>query len=121
MRTFFSVKVTCFILAFCTLCSASALVQRDSSLASTGAVQQELVRRLSTNTKVYFPFNAEFANYTERWSVASAPEIAVVVIPATAQDVATTVGPLISLHRTLALNLLLRSKLRMHLAYRSMR
>ncbi|KAI4244792.1 MAG: hypothetical protein LQ352_006715 [Teloschistes flavicans] len=91
MRTFFSVKVTCFILAFCTLCSASALVQRDSSLASTGAVQQELVRRLSTNTKVYFPFNAEFANYTERWSVASAPEIAVVVIPATAQDVATTV------------------------------
>ncbi|KAL8638635.1 MAG: hypothetical protein Q9228_004227 [Teloschistes exilis] len=78
-------------LAFCALCNASTLIQRDSSVASAGQVQREFVRRLSTGTKVYFPFNAEFTNYTERWSVASAPEIAVVVVPATAQDVATTV------------------------------
>ncbi|KAL8686941.1 MAG: hypothetical protein Q9218_006750 [Villophora microphyllina] len=61
------------------------------SSPSNSQVQQELARRLSDKTEIYFPFNAEFANYTERWSAASAPDIAIVVVPATAQDVATTV------------------------------
>lgn len=117
MRTFFSGLGTYISLVSFTLCNASILTQRESSIASAGQVQREMVRRLSGGTKVYFPFNAEFANYTERWSVASAPEIAVVVVPATAQDIAMTVNPLLSLPGPLALNLLLRSKLQMHSAY----
>lgn len=117
MRNLFSGIALYISLAFCALCNASTLIQRGSSVASAGQVQREFVRRLSTGAKVYFPFNAEFTNYTERWSVASAPEIAVVVVPATAQDVATTVSALISRPRPLALILLLRSKLQMHSVY----
>ena len=63
-----------------------------SSTISKTDVQQELRRRLSDDSEIYFPSNSEFANYTERWSEAVAPDIAVVVVPATAQDVATTVS-----------------------------
>ena len=71
--------------------SASSTINRRFSL-NNNEVRQELGRRLSDDTKIYFPFNSEFANYTERWSEAVAPDIAVVVVPATAQDVATTVS-----------------------------
>ena len=75
----------------CTLCLTSAwsTIDRRVSL-NNNEIQQELGRRLSDNTKIYFPFDSEFANYTERWSEADAPGIAVVVVPAIAQDVATT-------------------------------
>lgn len=70
---------------------ASSTINRRVSL-SNNEIQQELGRRLSDDTRIYFPFNSEFANYTERWSESVAPDIAVVVVPATAQDVATTVS-----------------------------
>ena len=77
----------------CTSWSTSAWSTIDRRVSLTNnEIQQELGRRLSDDTKIYFPFNSEFANYTERWSEADAPDIAVVVVPATAQDVATTVS-----------------------------
>ncbi|KAL8784768.1 MAG: hypothetical protein Q9195_008904 [Heterodermia aff. obscurata] len=72
------------------LSSASSTIDSRVSLSQT-EVQQELTHRLSDDTKIYFPSNAEFANYTERWSESVAPDIAVVAVPATAQDVATTI------------------------------
>ncbi|KAL9592287.1 MAG: hypothetical protein Q9179_006871, partial [Wetmoreana sp. 5 TL-2023] len=69
--------------------AASALVQRG--LPTKSQIQQELGHRLSHGTEIYFPNDSEFTNYTTRWSAAVAPDIAVVVVPATGEDVATTV------------------------------
>ena len=67
--------------------SASALSDHSYQIQ----VHQELGFRLSGETEIYFPKDAEFANYTTRWSEATAPDIAVVVVPGSKEDVAKTV------------------------------
>ena len=67
--------------------SASALSDRSYQIQ----VHQELGSRFSGETEIYFPKDAEFANYTTRWSETTAPDIAIVVVPGSKEDVAKTV------------------------------
>ncbi|KAL8947997.1 MAG: hypothetical protein Q9222_005779 [Ikaeria aurantiellina] len=53
--------------------------------------QHDLWPTLSRDARIYFHNNADFANLTERWSVFSEGDIAVVIEPATTQDVAAAV------------------------------
>ena len=57
-------------------------------------VQKGLGPLLSKGATLYFPGTAQFANATSRWSAYAEPQIAVVVEPATAEDVSTTVRSL---------------------------
>lgn len=58
---------------------------------SQSDVHSQLGPQLSPGASIYFPNSAQFANATSRWSSYAEPQIAVVVEPATAKDVATTV------------------------------
>ncbi|KAL9577457.1 MAG: hypothetical protein Q9212_006351 [Teloschistes hypoglaucus] len=53
--------------------------------------QRQLGPLLSSGATIYFPSNPLFANATSRWSAFAEPNIAVVVEPASANDVAMTV------------------------------
>lgn len=57
-------------------------------------VQQGLGPLLSKGATLYFPGTPQFANATSRWSAYAEPQIAVVVEPATAEDVSATVQSL---------------------------
>ena len=74
--------------AFC------AVIERIPGASLISQVQQELSPRLSDGTEIIFPSSSEYTNYTERWSEAVATDPAVVVVPATTSDVATTVNAL---------------------------
>ncbi|PYH94863.1 FAD-binding domain-containing protein [Aspergillus ellipticus CBS 707.79] len=50
-----------------------------------------LAGNLSSTAKVYFPGSGEFTNATTRWSVLDEPEVNVVVVPGTEQDVSAIV------------------------------
>ena len=58
------------------------------------SVQKDLGPLLSKGATLYFPGTPQFANATSRWSAYAEPQIAVVVEPATAEDVSTTVRSL---------------------------
>ena len=58
---------------------------------NTSNVQQGLGSLLSKGATLYFPGTSQFANATSRWSAYGKPQIAVVIEPATAADVSTTV------------------------------
>ncbi|KAI0108551.1 FAD binding domain protein [Nemania sp. FL0031] len=51
----------------------------------------ELQARLSANAQVYYPDSSDFATATKRWSVLDAPQVNIVVVPSTEEDVATIV------------------------------
>ena len=59
--------------------------------SSISIVQSQLGPRLSNGASLYFPQNAQYANLTERWSLSTRGDIAVVLVPAVANDVAVTV------------------------------
>ena len=61
---------------------------------NVSSVQQDLGPLLSKGATLYFPGTPQFANATSRWSAYAEPQIAVVVEPATADDVSTTVRSL---------------------------
>lgn len=54
-------------------------------------VQQELGTLVSFNTTIFGPGDVRFANATERYSTHAVPDIEVVVVPATEDDVSTIV------------------------------
>ena len=58
---------------------------------NASSVQQGLGPLLSKGATLYFPGSSQFANATSRWSAYAEPQISVVVEPATAKDVSTTV------------------------------
>lgn len=67
-------------------------VNDTTALAPSQAdTQRQLGSLLSSGATIYFPNNPLFANATSRWSAFAEPKIAVVVEPASAKDVATTV------------------------------
>ena len=71
------------------------VVNDTTALApDVSSVQQGLGPLLSKGATLYFPGNPQFANATSRWSAYAEPQIAVVVEPATAGDVSTTVRSL---------------------------
>lgn len=83
-----------FSLLLCVSSVASAFFPSASPLPDRSypiQVHQELGCRLSGETEIYFPKDTEFANYTAHWSEATAPDIAVVVVPSSKEDVAKTV------------------------------
>ena len=53
---------------------------------------QELSSYLSPRASIYFPNSTQYANTTERYSTLAEPDLAVVVSPATDQDVAESVS-----------------------------
>lgn len=57
----------------------------------TGVDVNELGSKLSSNAKVYLPGSAEFAAATTRWSNLEAPQVNIVVVPGTENDVAEAV------------------------------
>ncbi|KAI4127298.1 MAG: hypothetical protein LQ338_003258 [Usnochroma carphineum] len=72
---------------------ANALTPRADALAvvTNAQVQQLLGPQLSQNASIYFPSSPQFANLTDRWSTFTQGDIALVVEPATTQDVAAAV------------------------------
>ena len=67
-------------------------VNDTTSLApNVSNIQRDLGPLLSEGATLYFPGSSQFANTTSRWSAYAEPQIAVVVEPAMAKDVATTV------------------------------
>lgn len=67
-------------------------VNDTTALAPSQAnTQRQLGPLLSSGATIYFPNNPLFANATSRWSAFAEPKIAVVVEPASANDVAMTV------------------------------
>ncbi|KAL8704812.1 MAG: hypothetical protein Q9201_002044 [Fulgogasparrea decipioides] len=67
-------------------------VNDTTALAPSQAdTQRQLGPLLTSGATIYFPDSPQFANATSRWSVYAEPKIAVVVEPASAKDVATTV------------------------------
>lgn len=53
-----------------------------------------LAARLSEGAKIHYPGTEDFDRATNRWSVLDAPDINIVVVPATESDVAETVSDL---------------------------
>ena len=67
-------------------------VSDTTSLAPTPQnVQRQLGPLLARGASIYFPGSPQFQNASSRWSSFGAPNIAVVVEPGNARDVATTV------------------------------
>lgn len=54
-------------------------------------VHRELGPQLSQGASIYFPSTTQFENTTERWSSYTVPSFAMVVVPATTQDVSAAV------------------------------
>ncbi|KAL8688133.1 MAG: hypothetical protein Q9218_005877 [Villophora microphyllina] len=59
--------------------------------ACTASVQQGLGQQLSPGASIVLPGSQTFADANVRWSPAEHPDFAIVVVPATDQDVAATV------------------------------
>ena len=55
-------------------------------------VQKELAPKLSDSAEIYLPGSGGFDEASTRWSVLEQPEVNVVVVPGTTEDVAETVG-----------------------------
>lgn len=55
-------------------------------------VEEELLENLSDAAKVYLPGSSEFEAASTRWSELETPNVNVVVVPGTADDVAQTVS-----------------------------
>lgn len=55
-------------------------------------LEVELVKNLSDSAEVYFPGSSEFEAASTRWSELDEPNVNVVVVPGTAEDVAQTVS-----------------------------
>jgi hypothetical protein len=51
-----------------------------------------LAQKLSSTAKIYHPGSVEFEEASARWSVLDAPQVNVVVVPGTENDVAETVN-----------------------------
>ena len=67
-------------------------VNDTTSLAPTPQnVQRQLGPLLAKGASLYFPGTPQFQDATSRWSTYKAPNIAVVVEPGSAKDVATAV------------------------------
>ncbi|PYI01617.1 FAD-binding domain-containing protein [Aspergillus sclerotiicarbonarius CBS 121057] len=75
--------------------TASQLLPRSSSgfdsLCSQQGDLKALADRLSSAAKVYCPGSTGFTNATTRWSVLDEPEVNIVVVPGTENDVAEIV------------------------------
>ena len=67
--------------------------QTVSLNSSVSIIQSQLGPHLSSGASLYFPQTAQYANLTERWSLSTQGDIAVVLVPAVANDVAVTVCP----------------------------
>ena len=68
----------------------------DQSLSvssSISLVQSQLGPCLSKNATLYFPNSPNYPNLTERWSLSSKSDFAVVLVPGVDNDVAATVRP----------------------------
>lgn len=55
-------------------------------------IQRQLTPLLSKGASIYFPNSSQFENATSRWSAYAEPDVTFVVVPAVANDVATTVS-----------------------------
>jgi hypothetical protein len=76
--------------------AAAAVVEEHAvSDALTGKCPitglDQLVKKLSKDAQVFFPGSAEFVLATTRWSSLDLPNISIVVVPDTENDVAETV------------------------------
>ena len=63
----------------------------SGSMPSASLIQQQLGQQLSPGASIHFPDTDTFANLTWRWSDYTNPSIAIVVTPATDEDVAAAV------------------------------
>lgn len=55
-------------------------------------VEEELIKHLSDSAKVYLPGSSEFEAASTQWSQLETPNVNVVVVPGTPDDVAQTVN-----------------------------
>lgn len=60
-------------------------------MCSRGSEAEELAKKLSDTAQVYLPGSEEFKGATARWSTKDPPDVSIVVVPTTADDVAETV------------------------------
>lgn len=65
--------------------------QTTAVAAKISVVQSQLGPRLSKNAALYFPNSPNFANLTERWSLSTKSDFAIVIVPSVDRDVAVTV------------------------------
>ena len=65
--------------------------QSPSVSSTIFLVQSQLGPRLSNHATLYFPTSANYANLTERWSLSTKSDFAVVMVPGVDNDVAATV------------------------------
>ena len=65
--------------------------QSFSISARISVVQSQLGPRLSKLAALYFPSSPRYANLTERWSLSSKSDFAVVMVPGVDKDVTATV------------------------------
>ncbi|KAL8662016.1 MAG: hypothetical protein Q9202_005070 [Teloschistes flavicans] len=82
------------VFSFCLSHAFTSVIKRtpaDSAVSCSAPIQQGLGQQLSPGASIAFPGSQAFTNANTRWSTAEHPDFAVVVTPATAQDVATTV------------------------------
>ena len=74
--------------------TASQLLPRSTDVHDLCSQQGDLKAlgdRLSSTAKVYCPGSTGFTNATTRWSVLDEPEVNIVVVPGTENDVAEIV------------------------------
>lgn len=69
----------------------SGICPRDLSAASDAEIES-FGKKLSADTKIYFPGSDEFVKASTRWSNLEVPTVSIVIVPATEEDVAETVS-----------------------------
>lgn len=94
MHVFRAMLLLCLNLFFrMLLASASILDRALESGPNARQIERALSSKVSQGARVYLPDSVGYANATTRWSAAEHPDFAVVVAPATSEDVAATVRP----------------------------
>lgn len=90
----FKILVVATVWALPSACLSLATVTRDAMVTGTcpGRSFGRLGEKLSDGAEIYFPGSTEFDAATLRWSSLDTPKVNVVVVPATENDVALTVG-----------------------------
>ncbi|KAK5989605.1 FAD-linked oxidoreductase chyH [Cladobotryum mycophilum] len=73
--------------------SIAAWATGNASIPSIAGLSEvrRLEEKVSNATQIYFPGSGQFADATSRWSVLETPQVNVVVVPGTVDDVAETV------------------------------
>lgn len=71
--------------------SAPILVEKEFPRSVNSTNVAELGKKLSSSAKIYYPGSEQFEEASARWSVLDEPQVNVVVVPGTENDVVETV------------------------------